>query len=338
MTNRALYILVLSVIVFIGWRQDGKDSVGREVSGVDTSLVEGRLIPATATMNRAWEVPRNPLTDSAALPQDKHLADQIRRGFMIFMQTPQEAARITGSAMSCNNCHPNGGQREAAMPLVGLSVIYPEYNKRAGRLFSLEDRIVGCFLRSCNAPGLNGRHKVASHENSPDGGLLSPRTPEVLAVAAYITWLSEGFSVGGELSWRGHIEIPSEKRIPIGKLEPKLGEKIFIEKCSSCHGQDGQGVDIGDKRAGPLWGPKSWNDGAGAARTYTLAGVIRSMMPYLDPGNLTDEEAQHIAAYITSKPRPQFPWKEKDYRTEKIPVDAVYYPQVYSTHPLRKGD
>jgi cytochrome c len=50
-------------------------------------------------------------------------------------------------------------------------------------------------------------------------------------------------------------------------------------------------------------------------------------MPYLDPGSLTDEEAQLLAAFITSKPRPSYPFKHQDYRTEKLPVDSVYYPQ-----------
>jgi cytochrome c len=49
------------------------------------------------------------------------------------------------------------------------------------------------------------------------------------------------------------------------------------------------------------------------------------MMPYLDPGSLTDEEAQHIAAFINSKPRPKYPYKDRDYVKEKIPPDAVYY-------------
>ena len=98
-----------------------------------------------------------------------------------------------------------------------------------------------------------------------------------------------------------------------------------MERCTTCHGTDGQGVAVGDKKPGPLWGPDSWNDGAGAARIYTLAGIIRYAMPYLDPGSLTDEEAQHVAAFINSKPRPSYPFKHQDYRTEKLPVDSVYY-------------
>ena len=88
---------------------------------------------------------------------------------------------------------------------------------------------------------------------------------------------------------------------------------------------DGQGVAVGDKKPGPLWGPDSWNDGAGAARVYTLAGIVRYAMPYLNPGSLTDEEAQEVAAFINSKPRPAFPYKQTDYLTEKLPGDAVYY-------------
>ena len=84
-------------------------------------------------------------------------------------------------------------------------------------------------------------------------------------------------------------------------------------------------VAVGDKKPGPLWGPDSWNDGAGAARIYTLAGIIRYAMPYLDPGSLTDEDAQQLAAFINSKPRPAYPFKAQDYLTEKIPPDSVYY-------------
>jgi cytochrome c len=48
-------------------------------------------------------------------------------------------------------------------------------------------------------------------------------------------------------------------------------------------------------------------------------------MPYFGPGSLTDEEAQQLAAFIDSKPRPAFPFKGQDYRGMKVPVDAVYY-------------
>jgi thiosulfate dehydrogenase len=149
---------------------------------------------------------------------------------------------------------------------------------------------------------------------------------EELALSAYLTWLSRGYAVGTSPSWRGHNSIAAASLIPVGKLDPARGDALYKERCTTCHGQDGQGVFIGDKKAGPLWGADSWNDGAGAARVYTLAGMIRYTMPYLNPGSLTDEEAQQVAAFITSKPRPAFPFKAQDYQVEALPPDAVYYP------------
>jgi len=193
--------------------------------------------------------------------------------------------------------------------------MFPEYNRRAGRLFSLGDRITDCFLRSENATG--GSLKADE--------LPTPTSSEVLAISAYLTWLSRGSETGKNPSWRGQNAIAAKNLIPVEKLDARKGEAIYADRCANCHGADGQGVEIGDKTAGPLWGPGSWNDGAGAARVYTLAGMIRYSMPYLDPGNMSDEDAQHLAAFIDSRPRPVFPSKERDYRVEKLPVDAVYY-------------
>lgn len=281
------------------------------------SKYRGPLISSQTTMVTAWEFPKNPLTEPTL--DESRLSDEIRWGFRIFTNTPVEAPRFAPSKMSCNNCHLNGGQREKSLPLVDVAGMFPEYNRRAGRLFSLGDRIVDCFLRSQNATG-----RAGADNNSE---LPSHTSKEVLAVSAYLTWLSRGSAVGKNPPWRGQNAIAASSLIPIEKLDPKKGEAIFMERCTNCHGADGQGVAIGDKKPGPLWGPDSWNDGAGAARVYTLAGIIRYSMPYLDPGNLTDEEAQQVSAFINSKPRPSFPSKDQDYLVEKLPVDAVYYRQ-----------
>ena len=262
-------------------------------------------------MVTAWQVPLDPTSDPGLA--DARMAEQIKLGYRIFTNTPHDAAPFTGGAVSCNNCHLNAGQRERSLPLVGVVGMFPEYNGRAARLISLNDRIVDCFMRSENAPGKGLDH------------LPTPTSKEVLAVAAYLAWISKGYGVGQNPSWRGRNTIASGQLVPIAKLDRARGETIYRERCTSCHGPDGQGVQIGDKKAGPLWGTGSWNDGAGAARVYTLAGIIRYSMPYLDPGSLTDEDAQHVAAFITSQPRPVYPYKDRDYAGGKIPVDAVYY-------------
>jgi thiosulfate dehydrogenase len=287
--------------------------------------LNGPLIPARMTMVTAWDVPTNPLNDPT-LGQSK-LAEEIRWGYRLFTNTPVEARRFVPSEVTCNNCHLNSGQRERAMPLVGIAGVFPEYNRRGGRLISLADRIVECFLRSENSTGILERTEDGAAPQVGPEALPTPTSKEVLALSAFLTWLSRGYEIGGNLTWRGQNTIPTASLIPVGKLEPQKGEAIFNERCTSCHGTDGQGVFVGDKRPGPLWGPRSWNDGAGASRVYTLAGIIRYTMPYLDPGSLTDEEAQQLAAYINSKPRPSYPFKDKDYLVEPLPADAVYYPQ-----------
>jgi thiosulfate dehydrogenase len=282
----------------------------------------GPLIAANTTMVTAWQIPQNPLTDPTLT--DPKLSEQIKWGYRIFVDTPAEAPRLTGGKVSCTNCHLNAGQRDRALPIVGVAGMFPEYNNRAVRLISLQDRVVDCFLRS-----ENGTHylDVANAERDGPAADVLPSTgsKEVLAVTAYLAWLSRGYAVGANPSWRGRNSIAADKLIPPDKLDTRKGDELYVERCVSCHGPDGQGVQIGDKKAGPLWGPDSWNDGAGAARVYTLAGIVRYTMPYLNPGSLTDEEAQNVAAFINSKPRPRYPFKDRDYVGGKIPVDAVYY-------------
>jgi thiosulfate dehydrogenase len=270
------------------------------------------LIAASTTMVTAWQIPQDPTSDTTLDPK---IADQIKWGYRLFVNTPHEAPHLTGGGVACANCHLNAGQRERALPLVGVIGMFPEYNNRAARLISLQDRVVDCFLRSENATG-----------HGTDA-LPMPDSKEVLAISAYLTWLGRGYAVGTNPSWRNKNAIAADKLIPVARLDAAAGETLYTERCVSCHGADGQGVQIGDKKAGPLWGDGSWNDGAGAARVYTLAGIIRYSMPYLSPGSLTDEEAQQVARFITSKPRPRFPFKARDYVGSKIPPDAVYYGQ-----------
>ena len=295
--------------------------VQRTSSGVPLA---GPLIPSSTTMVTAWDLPKSPLVDRTL--DDSRLSKDIRLGFRIFTNTPGEAAQFAPGRMSCSNCHLNAGQREKSLPLVAVAGMFPEYNRRSGRLFSLSDRIVDCFVRSENATG-----RLAAAADAATGGnaqaLPTPTSREVLAVAAYLTWLGRGFPIGENPPWRGQNTIAKSALISVGQLDRNRGEALFKERCVSCHGEDGQGVMIGDKKPGPLWGPDSWNDGAGAARVYTLAGIIRYAMPYLDPGSLTDEEAQQVAAFIDSKARPVYPFKQQDYLTDKLPADSVYYPR-----------
>jgi thiosulfate dehydrogenase len=292
--------------------------VNRKPAPVSTTLTSDDslpLIPRTARADRVNDLVRDPFKDP--LPDNPYLAEQIKLGFHFVRETGKYAGKYVGNKMACANCHMNGGQRELALPYVGIAGVFPLYRNREGRLFSLEDRIRGCFMRSIN-------------------GIQPPYdSPELLAVSAYITWLSEGFPSGTSVPWRGKNKIAKDKLIPIWQLDPEEGERLYMKKCIACHGADGQGVDIAVAKPGPLWGPGSWNDGAGLGRIYTLAGYIRYAMPLLNPGSLSDYEAQQIAAFVNSHERPVYPNKARDWPKGDTPIDAVYYP-LYNRNPMMK--
>src|SRR5262249_3806185 len=203
------------------------------------------LVPATTTMVTAWQVPLHPFEDQTL--DKSQLSEQIRWGYQIFTDTPRHPGRFLGGQMSCANCHLNASPRERALPIVGVAGMFPEYNARAARLISLADRVVDCFLRSENATG-------RSLEELPTTG-----SKEVLALSAYITWLAKGQAVGRNPTWRGQNTIAASKLLPVDKLDTKRGGAIFAERCTSCHGEDGQGKEIGGPR--PTLGKKAGTPG-----------------------------------------------------------------------------
>lgn len=277
----------------------------------DTALAA--LVPPSASVDVARLV-MDPARDP--LPKDSALAARIRLGFNVVRETGRFAPKYAGNGLSCANCHLNAGQREGALPLIGVAAVFPQYSGRAGRLITLEDRIRGCFDRSMNgtAPGYDSE--------------------ELLAVSAYLAWISTGTGMGKSPPWRGRDAIPRDSQVAVDRLDVAHGAAVFGRVCAACHGADGQGLDVGGIRPGPLWGPRSWNDGAGMARIYTAAAFIRHAMPLSSPGTLSDAEAQDVAAYINAQPRPSFARKQHDYPRGGVPVDAVYYPQRYASNPL----
>ncbi len=62
------------------------------------------------------------------------------------------------------------------------------------------------------------------------------------------------------------------------------GKAVFDSRCAICHGADGLGlratVDPADGYVfPPLWGPDSFNDGAGMHRVLTAARFVKARMP-----------------------------------------------------------
>ena len=118
---------------------------------------------------------------------------------------------------------------------------------------------------------------------------------------------------------------------PARRADPEAGQLVYQEKCQICHGADGLGLkESPDLAKGflfpPLWGPDSYNNGAGINRVLTAARFIKARMPLGQP-DLTDDEAYDVSAYINTQPRPVKSNLEADYpELFRKPVDSPYPP------------
>jgi len=271
---------------------------------------------ASAQSASIWTVP-----EVGALPRDAR-GLQIREGRDLITATyayigpnvADESKRYAGNNLACTNCHLQAGTKKFGIPLFGLYDQFPQYSARGGKDISIEDRINSCMTRSMN------------------GRAMPVDAPEMRAIVAYIDFLSTGVPVGERLPGLGTGKMPELKRA----ADPKRGRPIYAKTCAICHNTDGSGIPY--SRAAPqlgymippIWGPTSYNDGAGMARLINFANFIHFNMPhgadYLDP-RLTDEQAWDIAAYVLSQPRPQLAGLSHDFPNLLLkPVDAAYGP------------
>jgi thiosulfate dehydrogenase len=200
-------------------------------------------------------------------------------GKRIFHDTPNEASLYVGARLACNSCHLNDGTTPYAAPMTGIAPLFPEFSQRAKRMISLRDRIDECFIRSENGRPL------------PENG------KEMTALVAYIESLSGQNDGGAEPSGRGLVELPALNG------NPQRGEAIFAAQCAACHGSEGNGVG---STFPPLWGPESFNDGAGMYGIENMAAFVVRNMPPASPGSLTPQQAFDVSSYIHTKPRPKY--------------------------------
>ena len=219
--------------------------------------------------------------------------DAIRRGMAIFDDTGTHAAQFVGNSMACKNCHLDSGRKADSSPMWAAWLTYPQYRKKNDSINTMIDRIRGCFRYSMNAP------------NSPAGAPPPDDSDIYRDLESYFHWLATGAPTGQALAGGGY---PKPQLSDAG-YDPARGEQIFEQKCTGCHGADGQGARQPDGKViyPPLWGPRSYNWGAGMARVDLAAGFIRANMPFDQPGTLTDQEAWDVAAFIDSHERPRDP-------------------------------
>jgi len=220
---------------------------------------------------RAWQPPHT-------LPAGA-LGESVRRGALLFKETPAYASNFTTAKLSCASCHAEGGIQPYASPMVGLPALFPMFNERAGHMISLEDRVQECFVRSENGKPL------------PYDG------PEMRSIVDYIDWLSQPEPANKPFVGHGLVELPNLTP------NPNHGVEIYSAQCAGCHGQDGRGrLPVFP----PLWGPEAFNDGAGMNGIPRMAAFVQHNMPQNRMGVLSPQDAFDVAAFIHAQPRPAF--------------------------------
>lgn len=225
------------------------------------------------TAARDWQPPR--LGSIAFTPH----SESIRYGADLFNHTPLYASKFTSSAISCTSCHAEGGIQPFASPMVGLPKTFPQWNDRAGHMITLKDRIQECFVRSENGRPLDY-----------DG-------PEMKAFVDYITWLSQPEPGHKPFVGKGLVKLPTLTPDPVH------GEQIYRAQCAGCHGDNGEGRP---PLFPALWGPMSFNDGAGMNKVEKMAPFVQHNMPQNRMGSLTPQEAWDVSAFVHTRPRPAF--------------------------------
>jgi thiosulfate dehydrogenase len=218
-------------------------------------------------------IPEGPLGKTIRLGRD-----------LVEMTTSHRLSKpYVGNALNCTSCHLKNGTDPQAASFIGVAAAYPAWSPREKSVITLEDRILNCFMRSCN-------------------GIRPPLGSEVsVSIAAYITWLSTDQPIRMNTERPAGPHAVPQLKVDVTQADLQRGEQLFSARCASCHAENGQGT----KENPPVWGARSFNDGAGLANVAQLASWLKVAMP-LDESDLTQQEALDLAAFINSHERPRF--------------------------------
>lgn len=213
----------------------------------------------------------------------------IKLGEDIFLNTNTHplTKSLVGNSLTCESCHLDGGKTKNIGTLIGTAGAFPAYSNREKTVQTLQNRNNNCFMRSMNGIRLTTDSKAS------------------IALAAYVTWLSEGTPIRMDpkkpinpyytASWPGTKWVrPLLKKANHNNY--LRGEAIYEQQCTGCHNQEG---------ASWLWGNNSYNTGAGMSKLNRAPMWIQHNMPP-DASPLTREDAINITLYINAQPRPPF--------------------------------
>ncbi|EIL96901.1 cytochrome C [Rhodanobacter thiooxydans] len=287
---RIAVIALAIVIVPLAARSSGQASH----TAVDHPATE----PAVAALPTFTPPP------DSAIPDDPFGA-LVRKGRDIFTDTTRHAQPYVGNGLNCQNCHLDAGRRANSAPMWAAYVRYPRYRAKDDKVNSFADRLRGCFQYS-----MNGKAPAEDSE-------------VIRALTAYSYWLASGAPTGKDLAGWGY---PKEGFKPPLPPSYARGQKVYASHCALCHGTNGEGQQVAGKFVfPPLWGPESFNWGAGMGNIDNAAAFIKANMPFSRGGTLTDQDAWDAAMFMNAHERPQDPrFKDSIAATRKRHHDSKW--------------
>lgn len=212
----------------------------------------------------------------------------ILRGRDLFNNTQVLRGKHVFNDMSCRSCHPGEGRVPWSGPVWPAATTLPDYRGKNRHVNTLEERIAGCFSYSMNG--------------IPPGA----RSDEMIALIAYHRWLATGAPMyERRIYGRGFRHLGT--KMPDATSRER-GADLYAERCSACHGADGEGqAGSSPWLSPPLWGDNAYNWGSGMSRIFTAAAFIHLNMPFGQAGTLSEQDAWDLALFINSHERPQDP-------------------------------
>ncbi|MDZ4664633.1 MAG: c-type cytochrome [Bacteroidota bacterium] len=214
------------------------------------------------------------------------------------------------NGMNCQNCHLDAGTKVFGNNYSAVASMYPKYRARSGSIENIYKRVNDCFERSLN------------------GKAIDTSSKEMQAIVNYIYWLGKDVQKNKKPEGSGFKELAFLDRA----ADPESGKNVYANKCQTCHQANGEGTMNSDGTAftyPPLWGNKSYNDGAGLYRLSNCAKYVKYNMPLGASHNavqISDEEAWDVAAFVNSQPRPKKDIKQDWPNIEEKPFDHPFGP------------
>ncbi|HEX8980865.1 MAG TPA: c-type cytochrome [Parasulfuritortus sp.] len=235
------------------------------------------------------------------------LGEMVKLGEDIIMHTNTHPLTkdFVGNKLTCASCHIDGGKTHTIGTFIGTATVFPAYSGREKTVQTLQDRINNCFMRS-----MNGIRPIIDTKAS-------------VAMAAYVTWLSDGMPIktsqGKPVTPLFATTWPDKDVGPLIKAATHenylRGQKLYADRCAACHGTDGQG----NAAFPPLWGKDTYNTGAGMSKLPQMSGWVVQNMPKGD-ANLTKQQAVDVTIYVDAQPHPDF-----DLKAHLLPASEMGY-------------